>query len=474
MRYKLPAAPFYRLGRFLLLLFVFTALGAGYWGFVRAPQLSAEYDFARQIERALSVDRGRIFAADGTVLAETRFNEQGDAERLYSYPGLATVTGHWTLVLGRTGIENAFNGILEGSQGQRGLHVFDELRHEQVVGADVVTTIRMPIQQAADQALGSNVGAVVVLDPATGAVLASASHPFYDPNSYAQNAEAIVADPAQPLLNRVTRGLYTPGSVYKVVTLLGALAQGETTLDERFPNENGIFIVNGFPVRDGSDLPVRNAPYDLAHALAYSSNVTFAQLGLRIGPDGMREIGGALGFGEAPPFELTTEPSRLGSDTTLLDQVGLATTAFGQGELLVTPLQMALVGAAVANEGTIMQPYLVQSIRDRAGNALREVNPRPWKRAVEPAVAEAAREAMVISARDGFARAGAPPGIAIGGKTGTAQLGGSSEPHAWFLAFAPADDPQIVVAVVVENGGRGGDIAAPIAAQVIQAALSGQ
>lgn len=472
MRYNISDAPFQRLALIFLVCFLLVGLGAGYWSVIRAESLYQNLDYSRQIQHDLAIDRGRIFAADGSVLVETVFDAEGRAQRVYRYPPLSAVTGHWTTLLGKTGLEGAYDDFLSGARGQQGLHVFDELMHEQIVGADLVTTIQPRLQQRADELLGTRAGAVVVLEPRTGAILALASHPSYDPNTYLDNADALVTDRSQPTLNRVTRGLYTPGSVFKVVTLAGALAQSKTTLSERFRNDNGIHIVEGFPVRDGSDLPQRNAPYDLAHALAWSSNVTFAQLGERLGPDGMRQIARDFGFGEEPPFDMPTEASQIGSDASLLDQVGLAVTAFGQGELLVTPLQMALVAAAVVNDGIILEPRLVTTIRSRDGQPIASFPPRPWKQALSSGVAAQVRETMIISAAEGFARAGAPQGIPIGGKTGTAQLGGSAEPHAWFMAFAPANDPQIVVIVMVENGGAGGDVAAPIARDLIGLAFT--
>ncbi|MBA3533544.1 MAG: hypothetical protein H0T73_16620, partial [Ardenticatenales bacterium] len=315
MRYKLPDQPFQRLATLIIVCFALVGIGAGYWSVVRAESLYEEVDFQRQFEEETSIDRGRILAADGSILAETRFDAEGRGERVYPYPPLVHITGSRTLRYFQIGLEESHDDYLRGAQGQQGLDAFDEILHEQVVGADVVTTIRPALQQAADNLLGNRAGAVIVMDPRDGAILAMASHPIYDPNTYDENAEAIEVDPSQPRLNRATRGLYTPGSVFKVVTMAGALAQGKTSLTERFQNENGIFVVESFPIRDGSDLPVRNAPYDLGHALAFSSNVTFAQLGLRLGPDGMRQIARDFGFGEEPFFDdLPTEASRIGSD----------------------------------------------------------------------------------------------------------------------------------------------------------------
>lgn len=474
MEYKLSDTPFQHLALSLVLCFLLVAIGAGYWSVIRAEQLFEEEDIRRQIERELSVERGRILAADGSAIVETELNEQGRAERIYHYAPLAHVTGHWTIIYGKSGLERAFDDYLSGRRGQQGLDAFDELMHERVIGTDIVTTIRPQLQQKADELLGARKGAVVVMNGKTGAVLALSSYPYYDPNTYEENAETLVNDPNQPTLNRATRGLYTPGSVFKVMTLAGALKQEVTTPEEMFPNQTGTFQVEGAIVRDGSDFPLRNAPYDLAHALAWSSNVTFAQLGLRMGANGMREIASDFGFGEEPPFELPTAASRVaGSDEFLFNQVGLAATAYGQGQLLVTPLQMALMTAAVVNDGVIREPKIVSSIRTRDGDTITQYRAENWQRALSSRIAAQTREAMIISARDGFAQAGAPPGIAIGGKTGTAQLGGANAPHAWFVAFAPAEDPQMVVAVIVENIGAGGDFAAPIARELIRVGLTG-
>lgn len=473
MEYKIPDTAFQRLAQLLVVCFLLVAIGAGYWSVIRAEGLYDDWDIRRQIEREVSVERGRILAADGSAIVETNLNEQGRAERIYHYAPLSHVTGHWTIIYGKSGLERSFDDYLSGRRGLQGLDALDELMHETVVGADIVTTIRPQLQQKADELLGQRKGAVIVMNGKTGAVLALSSYPYYDPNTYEENAETLVNDANQPTLNRATQGLYTPGSVFKVVTLAGALKQEVTTPDEFFPNKTGTFEIEGSVVRDGSDFPLRNAPYDLAHALAWSSNVTFAQLGLRMGANGMRDITSDFGFGEKPPFELPTAVSQVGSDEFLFNQVGLGATGYGQGQLLVTPLQMALVTAAVINDGQIREPKIVSSIRSREGNTITQYSPENWKRALSSKIAAQTREAMIISARDGFAQAGAPAGIAIGGKTGTAQLGGTNAPHAWFIAFAPADDPQMVVAVIVENTGAGGDFAAPIARELIRVALGG-
>jgi peptidoglycan glycosyltransferase len=476
MQAELSPTPIRRVAMLLTIGFLLVALGAGYWPVIRGNELSKTVDTGRAIARAERTDRGRILAGDETtILVSSSFNDEGVAERQYHYPLLAPVTGVWAPSLLANlppGLELSYNEWLSGESGPSISTALSQLMHEPAVGHDLITTIDMDLQQMADALLGDRAGAVVMIDPRNGDVLALASHPTYDPNSYREDAEQLVQSPRSPLLNRATQGLYTPGSVFKVVTLAGVLQQGLSRLDERFENPDGVEVIGGFPVRDNEVPP--EAVYDLPHALAYSSNVTFAELGLRLGADGMRQIGKDFGFGEAPPFALETFASTLGSDETLLDQVGLANTAYGQGELLVTPMQMALVTGAIANAGVIPAPRLVREIRTREGAQIEEIAAASWQRALSRGVADQVREAMVISARDGYARAGAPQGIAIGGKTGTAQLGGNQAPHSWFIAFAPADAPSLAIAVMVENAGAGGDVAAPIARRLIEVAIGGQ
>ncbi|MCB0078399.1 MAG: penicillin-binding protein 2 [Anaerolineales bacterium] len=478
MRYQIPVRAFQNLAMIFLACFMLIAIGAGYWGVVRASELQAR-DLRRQIERELKLDRGRILATDNSVMAETVFDDEGLAQRVYPYPNLAPVLGYWTFRYGKGGLEAAYDDYLAGRRGQRGLDVFDELMHEPVIGADIVTTIRPALQVRADELLDElgGRGAIIVMEANTGRILALASRPTYDPNLYAEQAEALVVDEAQPTLNRATQGLYTPGSVFKILTLAGALNADLAPPEAAYPQQPydapGIFFVEGFPIREGSDRPYNNYPFDLYHALSYSSNVTFAQLALALGPDGMREMARTFGFGEEIPFDgLPTAASELGSDAFLLDRVGLANTGYGQGQLLVSPLEIALVTAAVANGGIMPQPQIVQQIRSRTGDTLADFPPRGWKRPMSEGVAAEVRQAMIVSGSEGFARAGAPEGIAVGGKTGTAQLGGDNEPHSWYTAFAPAEGPQIVVTVIVENAGAGGDVAAPIARELIRTALA--
>lgn len=454
----------------LMVGFLLVGAGAGYWSFARAGALNTRADNPRVIARERRVLRGSMLANDSeTVLVETELDDDGIAVRQYHYPLLAPVTGVWSLRYANTGLEAAYNQWLSGQRGEPVTQLLDGLLHRPVDGYDLVLTIDTDLQASADALLGDRAGAIIVMNPKTGDVLALASHPTFDPNTFEDTVEDLQQSPADPLLNRATQGLYTPGSVFKLVTLAGALGKGETNLRESW-EDPGIYIVNGFPVRDYETPPQER--FDTAHALAYSSNVVFAQLGLRLGADAMREVAQNFGFGETPPIAMDASASSLGTDAFLLDDVGLANTAYGQGQVQVTPLHMALITSGVANGGVLPAARLVREIRTPEGKVIRTIPPDGWKRAMSSRLAAQVKEAMIVSARDGYARSGAPAGIAIGGKTGTAQLGGTLTPHAWFTAFAPADDPQVVVTVLVENGGLGGTVAAPIARQLIEQAVS--
>ncbi len=458
---------FRRVAYVMLAGFAALALTAAYWSFWRGPALTRRLDNPRRLVQELQIERGRILDRNGATLAWTEMGDEG-AVRHYAYPGLAPLIGYWSAERGVTGLEAAYNDQLRGVSGQESWHAaLEDLLHRPHQGHDLVTTIDMSLQQVADQALGDRRGAVVVLDPNTGDLLALASHPYYDPNRLGEDWEALEQDAAHPLLNRATQGLYPPGSVFKTVTLATALADGVTKKSEQFTDETGLFIVEGFPIRDNNHPGITQ--FDLYHAFGYSCNVVFAQLGLRLGPERLRAGAEAFGFGQPLPIPLESAVSTVGRDVALFEQPGLATTAFGQGEVLVTPMQMALVPAAIANGGVVPRVRLVLEVRSAGGSAVETVRPRGLRRAVKGSVAQAVREAMIVAATDGWAQPSTPPGMAVGGKTGTAQLGGTAKPHAWFIGFAPAGEPRVALAVMIENGGQGGSSAAPVARRIFAA-----
>jgi len=330
-----------------------------------------------------------------------------------------------------------------------------------------------------------------MLDPKTGHVLALASAPTYDASTITNPATAhdafaaLQADPAQPLLPRATLGRYVPGSVFKIVTAVAGLGSGaitpQTTYKQQPGAEKNGLLVDGYRVRDGHHPQTGNTPLDLVSATEVSCNIYYALTGVQTGGAALVDYAKRMGFGAALPFDLPTAVSQVTNGDGkgpggFKDDVELANAAYGQAEVFVTPLQMALVAATVANNGELMQPQLVTAITGKHSGT-RTIGPQSMGRVISPANAQAINAAMVQAVEGPLGRqftTGAKiPGILTAGKSGTAELGGTGEPHSWFIGFAPANDPQVVIAVIVEQAGRGGAVAAPIAGNLMARYLAG-
>ena len=406
--------------------------------------------------------RGRILDRAGNVLAES----DAEGKREYVDDSLAHAIGYLDPRFGSQGAELSFNQQLQGAAdfSWRGA-IEREFRRTAIAGDDVRLTIDPVVQRAAAQALGARKGAVIALDPRNGEVLAMVSVPTYDPGAL---TDAQLRDPASPLLNRATQGLFPPGSIFKTVTAASALENG-TIRPETEVTCPGQLVFDGFPV-SCSNVPQGTGTYPFRNAYTFSVNAIFAQVGVALGWDRLNSTARDFGFGTALRFTLETAPTQLhavgSKETTSL----LASTAFGQGELLATPLQMAVIAATIANGGVMVSPHLgLEVSRDeRRVSNLESVSSR---RILSTATAKTMRDFMVSVVANNQANGVTIPGVAVGGKTGTAESGRETS-HAWFIAFAPAESPRIAIAVVVEDGGQGGVVAAPIAGQVIRAALS--
>ncbi|HSW41775.1 MAG TPA: penicillin-binding transpeptidase domain-containing protein, partial [Patescibacteria group bacterium] len=348
-----------------------------------------------------------------------------------------------------------------------------------------------PLQRLAVRLLGSDRGAVVMLDPRTGEVLVMASTPTFDasgisnPGTARQTFEELRGDEASPLLNRATMGRYVPGSVFKIVTAIAGLGSGALSPTTTYPEqpaaaEDGL-VVDGFTIRDAPRPFTLDQELDLLTATEVSSNIWYALAGLDTGGANLDSFARRLGFGDPLPFDLPTAPSQLTNGGGPLpggffDDVELANAAYGQGEVLTTPLQMALVAAAVANGGELMEPRLVTARIDRQGRQT-TIAARSMGRVLDASSNAAIVEAMTLAVEGLHGRlftAGAKvPGVLTAGKSGTAETGVGA-PHSWFIGFAPADAPTVAIAVVVEQGGRGGERASPLAGRMLRAYLEGQ
>jgi peptidoglycan glycosyltransferase len=452
----------------------------GYWQVVAAPSLDDRADNPQAIQRERQIDRGRILSADGKVLADRpagRERGQRVYERVYPQGELAAqAIGYSTSQQGKSGLEASWNRYLAGSYGTEPLLQRLNLREKR--GANVRTYLDTRVQEAAQAGLLGKRGAAVALDPRTGGVIAMASSPTYDLNTAVTDFAAVESQSGGPLVNRASDGRYPPGSTFKVVTATAALESGIYTPTSEF-DDNGRYVVDGRAITNFGNR--RFGSHTLTDALTNSINTTFARIGESLGASRLGATMTAYGFGERPPIDLPAGevfPSGRYDGDELLpnDEAGedVARIAIGQERLLVTPLQMAMVAAGVANDGTVMAPHLGREAVDRGGSVVRELRPTQVGQSSSPAVANELTEMMtrVVEEGTGTAAALSSTGVQVAGKTGTAETGDANRNQAWFIGFAPADDPVIAVAVVVEDTpGQGGVEAAPIAARIMETAI---
>ncbi len=470
--------------------FALLAGAAGYWGVVRSQDLNlSPYDPA-VIAATRNVPRGEILDRNGEVLAGNRQDANGEYYRVYPNRALSHVIGYASQRYGRAGLERAYDAELAGLAGDPIAEAFRKFGASAFDPKTLTTSLDIDLQRAAVRALGSHRGAVVMLDPRTGEVLALASTPTYDASGIADpvTSEAVferlrTAD-ERPLLPRATLGRYVPGSVFKIVTAIAGIGSGaidaNTTYDEQPPAEKDGLLVEGFRVRDGHHAVTAGQPLELLGATEASCNIWYALTGLATGGEALTAYASRLGFGRPLPFDLPTAVSQVtGGDGSLpggfQDDVELANASYGQAETFVTPLQMALVAATVANDGTLMRPRLVTALAGASGT--RTFAPEVMARILDPDQTAAIRAAMVAAVEGeigrGFTTGAKVPGITTAGKSGTAELGGSGEPHSWFIGYAPAEAPTVVIAVLVEQAGRGAEVASPIAGELLARYLGG-
>lgn len=424
--------------------------------------------------------RGDIMLRDGTLIAShRRVDGRFVYQRTYlDGPVFAPVTGYVSL-FGATGIEQAEDDALSGSA--TGVRLRRWLHDTPEQGASLVLTIDERAQRAAYEGLAATgrMGAAVALDPKTGAILAMASYPSYDPNAYATFDSAELArvdwelrnDPARPLLNRAVERTYPPGSAFKAITAAAALAAGMAAPADEVPAPRTLRLPGtDVRLRNFGGRPCGDGTPPLAQAFLLSCNTAFARLGLRLGAARLREQAEAFGFGDA---ELTVPlPVARSVFPAEPDRPQTALAAIGQYDVRATPLAIAMISAAIGNGGTLMRPYLVQEVRLADGTLIEEARPTVYGTPVDPVVAGRLAAMMVmVTAPGGTGARAAIPGVRVAAKTGTAENAADGEDHAVCTAFAPADDPVAAVGVVVEHGGSGGRVAAPIARAILEALL---
>ena len=488
-----------RLGVALMVLFVIAFAQVNYLQVFAADRIADDPANAqRQLIAEYKVDRGSILAADGTTVLASSRKSPGDLRFQRRYPHgelYAHETGFYSFVFGRTELEQAFNDFLAGDAPELLQQTLTDLilgRPKQ--GATIVTTLVPEIQEAAAAAAAAEAGdvAIAAIDPATGDVLALVSEPTYDPNLLASQDPKVVRDswdalnedPDKPLLSRASDELFPPGSTFKLVTASAALENGFGP-DSLWPNPNELDL----PLTDatienfGGSTCSGGSQITLADALRQSCNVVFGEVGLELGADALAEQAREYGFTSEPgedlvPFDIPWTSGVFPAPETFAErEPAVAISAIGQQDVAANPLQMALVAAAIGNGGVEMQPRLVTEARDPTGQVIAEFAPQEFSQPLSAANAAALTQMMVGVVESGTGTAAQIPGVTVAGKTGTAQHGEGANPHAWFVSFAPAEAPEVAVAVIVLDGGSlsseatGGQLAAPIARAVLEAAL---
>jgi peptidoglycan glycosyltransferase len=448
----------------------------GYWQVVAADGLKDRPGNEQTAQADKLIDRGRIVSADGKVLAASRAvraKGQKVFQRLYPQGDLAAQTIGYTSAGAKTGLENTYDRYLSGSFGTQPL--LQRLNLKEKDGANVEVSLDTRVQAVAQQGLSGLRGAAVALDPRTGHVIALASAPTFDLQLAVDDFDAIPRE-GGPLLNRTVQGLYAPGSTFKAVTASEALESGMYTPDSMFPGGSE-FDTPGGPIRNFGGATY--GPHTLTTALTFSINTTFAQIGDELGADRMGEIMDAYGFGDRPPIDLpdvATSGRRQGGKVLPNDDPDedTARLAIGQEKLAVTPVQMAMVAGAIANQGRVMAPRLMTRIVDRGGSLVQRGETEDLGQAMSPSNAAELTSMMEDVVREGTGTAAAlsSVGVTVAGKTGTAESDDPNRNQAWFIGFAPADDPVVAVAVVIEDTAEtGGVAAAPVAASIMDEAL---
>ena len=478
-----------RVGGGVIVLVLVLVAQLTYLQIIDADNLEKDPRNVRAALRDVNRPRGPIVTSDGVLVAESKPSADGtefDFQRSYPEGGLfAGVVGYQSFVFGNTGVERSYNDELVGRDAELQIESIPDIVSGEEATGTVELSLRADLQRAAAEALGDQRGSVVAIEPSTGKILAMYSTPTFDPNPLAghdtkavqEYFRALQTDPAKPDLVRSYRERYPPGSTFKVVTASVAIETGTATPDTDYPSLRALDL----PQTDStlSNFGGSSCGGTLAVSFRRSCNTTFGQVGLDLGDNfipGME----LFGINATPPIDLVPGAvSSLGplQGTFQDNQPLFAFAGIGQGDVTTTPLEMALIAAGIANGGVIMEPHVVAAIRDANGDLVRRIDDREWRTAVSPTTAQAVNGMMVTVVESGTGNAAQVDGVTVAGKTGTAQAP-NDQVHAWFISFAPAEAPQVAVAVIVEGGGdagneaTGGEVAAPIARRIIELALA--
>jgi len=477
-----------------LVLIAALIIGTTYWQTWANASLAERQDNDIRLVADFTIKRGKIYAADGRTVLATNVKRKVGGKTLYfrRYPKgsiFSDIVGYSTQSRNRAGLERSYNDYLTGSNANLDTvfrSALDKLRGTTVTGNDLQLTIRPGAQYIAQRALQGKCGAVVAIEPSTGRVLVMATNPSYNPNlieNHFAQATRSRAPCRGALLNRATAGKYPPGSTFKIITAAAALDTRRFTPDSQF-YDPGYCEEYGQRVRNAGnpEAPETFGHVDFNFAFEHSVNSVFCNVGKTLGAGTVLKYAERFGFYSLPPLE-TPENERVESGLYNRGklfkpkrpefQVDPGRLAFGQERLEVTPMQMAMVGATVANGGVTMRPHLIEKVVSPGGNTVTHFRPEKLGRPIGARTAGELAHMMELAVQGGTGTAAQIPGVRVAGKTGTAETGRAGVNTTWFVTFAPVEKPQVAIAVVVENqrGGFGGTVAAPIAKQVMEALL---
>jgi peptidoglycan glycosyltransferase len=463
----------------IAIAFLATSIGVGYWTLAASDELGRDGFNPRLVAAIRDRPRGAILDATGGVLAESVKTANGYVRR-YADRSLSHVVGYASFKYGTAGVEAAYADSLVGQDPADPLATWRAryLGEREAPGA-VVLGIDPKVQKAAAEALAAtgHRGAIVALDPRTGAIIGSVSLPSFDANQIVDPAtedtawQQVNGNQEKPLIDRARSGLYAPGSTFKLVTGAAALESGvnpdtKVRVDDPWQADRSW---GDYYVRSSSKA---HGDYTMADGYRLSENIYFAKVGLQVGGQRLAEYAQRFGIGAAPRCDVPAAKGQLSSTGSLDRPTLVADTSYGQGELLVSPLQMALVAATIGRGGVMPAPHYALEVRDAAGNTIRTIAPGAVGQVIRPDTAAKIAQYLVgaVEGPGAFAFGAKIQGVHVAGKTGTAE-NPQGTPHGWFVGFAPAEAPVVAVAVIIENSGQGGVDAAPLGGKVMQAAL---
>lgn len=452
----------------LIALFLGSIIYLTYFYIVEAETVRNHPSNRRGYIEEAQIKRGDIYDRNGELLATSK-GEPGHYHREYSYPILYShIIGYSHPSLGKSGLEASYNDFLLNRNSNRAIvKISNWLSNKKQGGNSLILTIDTQVQSKARELLEENAerGSIVVMNPKTGEVYAMASLPDFNATSVAEDWNSLQKNKAGALLNRSINGRYPPGSTFKVITAASIL-NGD--LNQNYDDE-GIQTIDGRDFKNAEGAVYGNV--DLKDAMTHSINTYFVSKGAKLGKEKLSGTADQFYFNKKIPFDLPVSPSVFDYKKNI-PKTTLAASAIGQGDVLVTPLHMAMVAGAVANDGKMMEPILVKEVEDQKGKSIRTHESKVLQQATDETTAKKLNEYMISVVENGTGKRAAMRRTKVAGKTGSAE-NASGENHAWFIGYAPANDPQVAVAVIVEQAGRsGGTIAAPMARDIIAYALN--